>query len=146
MDNQDERYAEYFRRLHEEGRPHALLTMIYGSLKYGYAMPAWAAEAYCAAYDKIRNAEVASLDEAFGRPHPKGRQLAAVRRKQVRQAAMYNRVNELHALENAPLDDALFERVGREFNVGKTICSDDYYEMKRVDEKRAEFGVPLWKD
>ena len=32
----------------------------------------------------------------------------------------------------APIDEAMFERVGRELGIGKTQCAELYYEVKQL--------------
>lgn len=49
---------------------------------YDLVAPDWLARAFLRGFYAVRRARLGSWDEAFGRPHPKGAQLAAKRRRQ----------------------------------------------------------------
>ena len=97
-------------------------------------LPRWASSAFSNTFYKVLNCEFGSWDEAFGSPLPKGAQLKSARRRQEVRIKLYSRVNEIIRNERCPVDDFLFLRVGREFDVGKTACKEIYYKA------RDEFG------
>ena len=81
-------------------------------------------------YRGARQHEFTSWDEAFGRPIPKGGQLAPRREKYLMGPRVYSRVRELHN-QGMALDGYLFEKVGREFGFGsKTKTEETYYKMR----------------
>jgi hypothetical protein len=126
-----EAVSEHVRSLHLSGQPQALTDMIYWCLKLGWAIPKWAADAFIVAAEKVRRAEVDSWDDAFGRPYP-GEHVGKVRRY-LKSTKIYLRVNELHG-PNSPIDNGMFERVGKEFSLAKTQCADLYYAFKKRED------------
>lgn len=76
--------------------------------------PDWLARAYLRRYFAVRNCMIASWDDAFGRPVPKGRQLAAMKRdrkNRVRVALLVTDFVKHHPTE--PLD-LLWQEFDRE--------------------------------
>lgn len=37
---------------------------------------------------------------------------------------------------DTPIDEAFFERIGKEFNLGKTLAAEYYYDAKRMFSRR----------
>ena len=99
------------------------------------SIPPWAAKAYIVRFRKVLHLEADSWDAAFGRPYPKGLHLAKARRRRELRFRVYGRVRDL-TKDGTALDERLFERVGDEFEIGKTLCNDLYYEAVRFLERR----------
>jgi hypothetical protein len=95
------------------------------------AVPAWAQEAFMRAFDTVNEAHAASWDEVFGKPHPKGVHIQRHRHWLEYSHQVHARVVELHAA-GEPIDEQLFEIVGKEFHVGKTKASQYYYQWTRL--------------
>jgi hypothetical protein len=111
----------------------ALLHAIYKCSLDGLPLPEWVATAYGRAYRRILACEAKSLDEAFGSPFPKGHHVAAARRRRELRPAIYLRIKAMLDGESPPpVDDELFEQVGAEFNVGKTVCAKLYYQGRNL--------------
>lgn len=111
----------------EAGDRNALLGAIRICANHDLVMPEWLARAFIRAYDKVLRHDVGSWDDAFGRPLPKGRHLNAARKKRNKAPAVWRRVRKLHE-EGRAIDDLLFEDVGKELGLGKTLVSEFYYE------------------
>jgi hypothetical protein len=94
-------------------------------------LPRWAADAFSKAIFPVFSAKVASWDEAFGRPWPKRTDLAAVRRRMRMMQAISLRVRALHEDGGRALDHSLFEDVGKEFGIGRSLCGNLYRQEKR---------------
>ena len=71
--------------------------------------------------------ELNSLDKVFGKPQGKGKHAGDFEKKN-HWPALYRRVQELHT-GDAPLDDELFGRAGKEFGMKKTAAKDLYYSL-----------------
>ncbi len=118
------------------GQPQALTDMIYWCLKLGWAIPKWAADAFIVAVEKVKRAEVGSWDDAFGRPYPKGHQLARERAR-LKSTAIYLRVTELRK-RRIPIN---FDEVGREHGLAATQCKTAYYKFKKREDRLRAGGL-----
>lgn len=114
----------------EDGDKSVVLPSIRRCAQHDLALPTWLSAAYIAAYDEVLNCRVGSWDEAFGRPFPKGTNLAARRKKRNLMFGVYKEVNAKHAA-GAAIDTAMFEEVGKLHNIGKSLCAEYYYEAKK---------------
>lgn len=119
---------EVLRAKFEAGNERALMLAIRNCAEYGVPLPEWVSAAYIKAYDAVSGAVVKSWDDVFGVPYPKGTQLAALRKRRRLRFAVRVAVAEiLREHPQTPIDEALFERVGEMFSIGKTLASDLYY-------------------
>ncbi len=107
-----------------------LMTAIRTCANHDLPLPEWAAKAYISAYDTINNAEKKSWDDVFGKPYPKGRHLNAINKKKRLRFAVFFAVEE--KAKSLPIDEGLFEEVGKKFNIQKTLASEYYYEAKKI--------------
>lgn len=147
--------AEYERDYVETGDSVALLYAVAICAANELVLPAWAAEAFLARFRKAYAADVMSWDAAFGRPFPKSmRQKTAQQRfdheiycavRRVRDwrpgdAPLTDWLSEWWAAHDKPvvIDAALFERIGAQFDLGKTACARRYYESKKFFQR---FGL-----
>lgn len=121
--------------LHEQfeaGDRLALLEALHVCAGHELTIPEWAATGYMAAYREVIHHRAKNWDEVFGRPYP-GKHLASLRRRRKLSPVVWTRIRELRQGANPPvIDEALFERVGAEFEIGKTVCSELYYEHDAV--------------
>lgn len=138
-------FQAYVKDLYESGDQSALLEMIYWCAQMRWPLPEWAAKGFVLGYGKVKRAEVGSLDEAFGRPHPKGAHISKALEANMSRRKVFVRVRELHEQHGVPIDDGMFERVGEEFGYGKTWCSDRYYEFDRFDKPLREAGLSIFR-
>lgn len=112
-------------------------------MRAGLIAPDWLARAYLRAWRKVVGCQVGSLDEAFGAPFPKGKQLAAMRRRRVARVRIANVVSdllsthpeaslkELWAAASATGSEASDGPIGqaaRRLGVGKTEAEELYKE------------------
>lgn len=128
---------------HEAGDKMALFGAIRLCANHDLPLPEWAARVFITGYDKVLNHLAASWDEAFGQPFPKGKHLAAARRNRMLRCAVWLKVKEITEqaspsgpgrplLRRPPIDVNLFERVGREFGINRTLASELYYQAKKM--------------
>jgi len=116
----------------EAGDGFALLAALRRCANHSLAMPEWVASAYITKYDKVLNCEVASWDEAFGKPYPK-KHISKLRQRRSLRFDVYNRLRQVLVDEpDTMIDDGLFERVGAQVGIGKTLCNELYYEANRM--------------
>jgi hypothetical protein len=112
--------------------PYYLMLAIRVCACNGLVMPSWVIKGYIKAYDTVNNYRARSWDAVFGNPFPKGKSLAAARKKRITQTDVWKEVTLILKCEpDTPIDDGLFERVGKKFNLGKTLTSEYFYEVKR---------------
>jgi hypothetical protein len=121
----------------DRGGPIALFQAIELCGRSNVPLPAWAASAFSKGFDRVLWAEVNTWDKAFGRPWPKGTKLIVARRHQMMMTRIYERVLALHdGRGGSPprkIDNSLFEDVGKEFGIKRSLCSKLYlHERHRV--------------
>jgi hypothetical protein len=98
------------------------------------AVPGWVQAEFTNACTNVRIGLFKSWDEVFGRPHKKGAQLGAVRRKRPLRIPILNRVEERHAA-GEPISKDLFDSVGAELGIGGTLVSEIYSEAKKMHDE-----------
>lgn len=128
---------EAARSKYERGNKFELMRAIQICATHELVLPEWASKAYIYAYMKIVRAREKSWDSVFGAPYPKGTHLHAIRKKLSLQYAVWNEIRGIQdASLDVPIDETLFEDVGKKFNLGKTLASEYYYEVaKRMKRK-----------
>jgi hypothetical protein len=132
--------AALLRETYERGDKSALVKTILAAFVLREAVPDWAVEAFVDACDSVMTGHARSWDDVFGSPHPQGAHLYTIQ-KERRRFEVYRLVREIHEKEGVPIDDGLFERVGRETGLGgKTAIADLYGKvgrmMRRLDPKK----------
>jgi hypothetical protein len=111
--------------------PYWLMTAIRLCANHELPLPEWAATAYIKAYDDVHNARKKSWDEVFGKPYEKGSHLNAIRKERNLEFDVLNSItNRLREVPPPAIDCALFEEIGKDFNIGKTLASKYYYAAK----------------
>ncbi|SDA27050.1 hypothetical protein SAMN05216315_1325 [Nitrosospira sp. Nsp18] len=119
-----------------ENDPYFLMTAIRICANHQLPLPDWAAKSYIKAYDNVNQARAKSWNSVFGNPYPKGRHLSAIRKKLMYQVAIWNEITLIRQMEpDTPVDENLFETVGKKFGLGKTLASEYYYSEKKRFEK-----------
>jgi hypothetical protein len=117
----------------ESGNGFALLAAIRCCANHDLVMPEWVANAYIAKYDPVLNCTAKSWDEVFGSPYAKGLHISKRRRRRVLRFDVYLRIeNILRTQPDTGIDDSLFETVGAQVGIGKTLCNEMYYEAKEL--------------
>lgn len=136
---------EQLRRQFEMGDEFALLQAVAKCAQHGLLMPPWLSEKYLQQYRKVVHAHVGTWDEAFGRPYPKGKHIAKLRQRRDLRFVVYNEIRaRLHAAPETAIDDALFESVGSNFQIKKTLCNELYYEaLQWIGADTSGFGMKI---
>jgi len=123
-----------YRKDFEAGDKNALLWVIMICCQCNWRMPEWAREAFYDIYWRGLYAEFESWDDVFGKPWGGGQRRAITRHKQ---KYIWARVRILHKKEGAPINNELFERVGKEFGVSRSVASRFYYELEQLFTRHA---------
>jgi hypothetical protein len=111
----------------DSGDGFAVLACINQCVTHDLVAPEWLAYAFNRHYHRVLTCKVGSWDEAFGKPYP-GRHLEKLRIRREKGVRVWLRIRELRQSESRPpIDDALFETVGAELGIGKTLCAELYY-------------------
>jgi hypothetical protein len=123
--------AEY-----DAGNQYALMQAIWVCAKESHPIPQWAADPYIRGFEACRQGNAKSWDDVFGRPYAKGAQLNALMKRHSKQWPLVNRIREIRAADpTRALDENLFEEVGIEFVLSKTLVSDYYYDARKRAKK-----------
>lgn len=113
---------------YEQGEKFALMLAIRKCANHDLIMPPWVATGYIAAFDTILNYRSKDWNEVFGSPIPKGAHLNALRKQRKLEYAVHNEIVRIRNSElNRAIDAELFESVGKQFNIGKTLAEEYYY-------------------
>ncbi len=118
------------RKRFEAGDPKALIEAMDYCARSGTAMPMWLGQAACDRFDKWFRYEVKTLDEAFG-VERKGERVSDRKQRLWLQPRVACEVSRLHREENLPIDEALFEQVGKILNIKAGMVRDIYYNANR---------------
>jgi hypothetical protein len=114
------------RKRFKAGDPKALLEAIDYCARSGSAMPLWLGEAVCARFDSWFRYEVKSLDQAFD-VERKGERISNRQSRERLKPRVAWEVSRLHREENLPVDETLFDLVGRTFGVSMRTARAIYY-------------------
>ncbi len=127
-----EEESELHRLAYEAGDKVALLWMMRHCHYMHWPVPEWAWEAFLDALDRVEKGNARSWNDVFGEPHPRGRHLRTAQLEH-RKFAIFLCVRQYVEREGARIDEALFERVGRETGLGgATVIKERYYQVDRI--------------
>jgi hypothetical protein len=119
-----------FQRLEREyrdGKKEPILGAIAFSLFCGAEIPAWAKDALIDAYFHNRPR---SWDEAFGRPHPKGKKVASVRSRDETEHRVFARVRRLLMAGKITGIEAALRQVGEDFGLSYPSARAIWYDQE----------------
>jgi hypothetical protein len=126
------RESELHRVAYEAGDKGALLLMIRHCFMQHWPVPDWAQQAFVDACSYVEMGGGTSWDEVFGCPHPPRKHKRSIQLEN-RKYGIHERVREIVKKEGAPIDDKLFERVGRESGFGgATVIKNAYYRVEKI--------------
>ena len=124
------RQLERWRLEYEQGYKRALLYSLNFCLMNNVPVPPWIKQGLSKAMDAVHSYEIKSWEDVFGELLPKGKWRATEQRNAKMGWDLFQRVCDLHKA-GASIDAGLFEKVGEEFGVSKTVASDLYYAVSR---------------
>ena len=131
-DAYDRRRLERARLVYERGYKRELLYCLDYCLTNNVQVPPWVKQGLHNAMNAAFSYEIKSWDEAFGEILPKGKRIVTERRNAKIYWDLFMRIRDLHEKAGEAIDEGLFEKVGAEFGVGKTVASEIYYETGRA--------------
>ena len=113
-----------------DGSGFVVLEAIRMCVTHGLVAPEWLAYQFNRRVDAVHFARVGSWDDqsAFGRPFPKGTNLAALRKARTGRLAVWlSVVTKLRESPETPIDKSLFEAIGQPLGFGTTLTEKYYY-------------------
>ena len=116
-----------FEREYRDGKKEPILGAIAFSLWCDAEVPAWAKNAFEDAYFHNRPR---SWDDAFGRPHPKGKKVASVRNRDETARRVFSRVRKLLAGGKVTGIEAALRQVGEDFGLSYPSARAIWYDQK----------------
>jgi hypothetical protein len=109
-------------------------------------VPRWAAQALAKAVYDVTSAHVASWDDVFGNPLPKGRHLKARQRRLRLRDLVWRECMERRA-DGAGTSDKLFNEVAEKLRITPREARELFYEMRAtrtlVERGRRFLGAPV---
>ncbi len=116
----------------EGGDGFSVLEAVSLCLWRGLVAPNWLAKAFLVRYRTVVNCNADSWDDpsVFGKPYPKGKHLAALKKRRFLSPFVAHKVAEIRAKDpenRRPIDKGLFEEVGDHFGIKATLTEDLYY-------------------
>jgi hypothetical protein len=127
LDSYEAHQLERARLRYAQGKKSELLYWLHYCVMNNREIPAWIKEGLFKALEAAHSYKIRSWNEVFGPPVPKGRRLKTARRNQEIAFNVFGRVQALHKA-GQPIGEILFEEVGKEFGIKKTLASQLYYE------------------
>lgn len=125
-------YLPELEKSFKAGDKFALLQAISECALHDLVLPDWAAMAFLEGYYSVINLRSGSWDDAFGKPFKKGMHLDQARTRRQARLKVYLAVRRILASEpHTPIDDHLFDRVGKECNVSRSVANQLYYQQRR---------------
>lgn len=108
-----------------EGDGEVLLHAIGRLMAYRLRPPEWMATAYMRRMDRFNALETATLDEAFDHVPPTERTLKNWRKNRALRPKVHRAlIAALVANPERPIDIELYEEIGSQFGIGKTLCRE----------------------
>jgi hypothetical protein len=144
-DDHAKRMAE-FQREFEVGKKEALLYALAECVGSSPELPIpnWVTEMFEIALWNATTGRIASWDDVFGKPLPKGKQLAAKRRRlELREKVWKNCWSRIE--RGAAIEPALFEAVAGELHIGTRQVRELFYELKRAGRRRPQTADEVGK-
>ncbi|MDA8348204.1 MAG: hypothetical protein M0038_05275 [Pseudomonadota bacterium] len=102
-------------------------------------LPEWAARAFLQGFNELREFKAKSWDDVLGQPRPKGTHASALRKRRERSFLTWAHVQRA-ARSGAPIDNELFERVGKLLRIGRELAKRYYVDV----ETRIRDSAPLF--
>ena len=128
------------RQLHaryQAGDSSAILEAMTLCFSKEFMIPQWCIEAFRYAYNDIKvNFVSKSWDAVFGKPHRKGMHLAAAQQEKELMPYVYELIKTIKEISpQTPIEQGLFEAVGKELGISGSTARDYYYKAKKKNKK-----------
>lgn len=119
---------KHCKKLHDEGDKRAHLHALHLSLFHNLPTPLWITKAFTKSYNDINHFNAKGWDDVFGQPYPKSTNINSRRKMRSLCLKVYDRVKEIISKNpKTAIDVKLFEEVGKEFAIGRTLATKYYY-------------------
>ena len=139
-------YLDILENEYKQGNVNSLFMAIIVCLRNDVIAPVWVGDSFLRSLMKWQSYQVKTLDEAFNIRFPKGKRLRDQHKKKVLSGAVFCQVKRLHVVEGNAIDDQLFDKIGEELGIGKTVAKNYYYEyVKNLSARRKTVHEPYNK-
>ncbi|MGA4532264.1 hypothetical protein ACPA1H_18150 [Ectopseudomonas chengduensis] len=118
-----------YRARFEAGDKQVLFAALRKCACHDLPMPDWLADAYCKAHDDWVSYRKPTLDAAFDVAIPKGTHINKLKKLRSLKLAIPLKVQEL-CTDQRPIDESLFNDVGKIFNISGSQARDIYYKYR----------------
>jgi hypothetical protein len=128
----------------EAGEQRALLDAVDICARAGIPLPWWLAEAFSTCFTAWRRLQIETLDETFKVTWPKGTRWNDLARREHLKWDVLHRAFELRTRENLPFGEELFERIGRDLDISRSLANKIFYAPENKDDREyvsAYYGV-----
>jgi hypothetical protein len=115
----------------EAGDKGALLEVISICAESKWRIPPWASLAFSEICQRAWSGEVKSWDDVFGVPWGDDKRQQRAIRTESKAPHVWVRIKKLRG-EGASITNELFDRVGAEFGLSRSVVSRLYYELEEV--------------
>jgi hypothetical protein len=118
----------------KKGDGFEVLSCIKWCINHGLVSPVWLCKEFNKRYDSVLNLKAKSWDDplSFGKPYKKGFNLNAAKKQKHKMYAVYAEIKRrLNSSPKPPIDDHLFEIIGKQFAIGKTLAKEYYYKAEK---------------
>lgn len=124
--------AEAWWRSNKEEGKRALIQSMAVCVKMDIPWPQWVKDGFLDAYSKAAG----SWDEVFGRPLPPRKKASKKQHWDKFQLRVFRLVRERNTKKNEPIDEVLFEKVGKKIGISGSNAREMYYDALRQGKKR----------
>jgi len=114
-----------------KGEKKAIIESLYLCVLNDFLVPSWLTLAFLRAYRDVNHYRAASWDEVFGPPHRKGIHLKAKKDEKDKSVRVWVRVKQIQKTKGEPIDEFLFESIGKEFGICRSLASKHYYSLEK---------------
>jgi hypothetical protein len=117
------------------GEKYAAFAALTACVMWCRPLPSWVGREIWLAHDLYRKGQLRSWDDVFGKPFP-GRRRKGISTK-AKDLAVWARARQLYETEDFYLDDELWERLAKEFDMGTTNIKSAFRRIERTHEVAA---------
>jgi hypothetical protein len=121
---------EQLKSAYDDGYSFALLDAVAQCALRDLVMPDWVWRGFLDRFRSVTQFKVKTLDEAFGTCLPKNAKLSAHRQAREKGLSAYFEVERQHKAGD-PIDERLFQSVGKTMGISGSKIRDYYYIWKR---------------
>ena len=116
---------DMYKTIYEQGQRYSVIPALALCFSSNLEIPKWVKAGYLTALEQLYNGDHTTLDHALGMKRGRGKRGKSHKLSSDQEHKIYARVCELRQ-QGMAVDDSLFESVGKEFGIGKTLAKETY--------------------